>query len=352
MIFDINNDTGTYKIGESYTSKSPSEAGLKEKNIENWIAQQPELLFPNEEILIFGQSISGLSMADVLALDARGNLIVIEIKRDWSDRGTIGQLLEYAAKLSNISYDHLNKIASQCSILKEDLFSAFVKFSDNNEIDKDSIGKQQRIIVVAHESDENLKNIVNWLKGYKVPIEFVPYNIYVDKNGVPRFIDIDGVKDTIDTSLTDYNWMGHYIFNTNEANSPGAFAKMFKRNVAAIYGYSSGPKNLEGSSVGDTVLAYVNGQGLRAVGKVVTGEVKKGTNVFLGRDGSQLANEYHLEVNWEVIVSEKDAISSNEARKVGYNLPVRTVFGKLHKGPLAEKLEKDLRTKTNIKGSL
>ncbi len=351
MIFNIKQDGSIYTIGESFSSKSPSEAGLKEKNIENWVAQHPEILFPNEEILIFGQSISGLSMADVLALDARGNLIIIEIKRDWSDRGTIGQLLEYAAKLSDITYEHLNKISSQCSILKEDLYSAFVKFSDNDDIDKDSIGKQQRIYIVAHDSDDNLKNIVSWLRKYQVPIEFVPYNIYVDKNNIPKFIDINGIKDSIDRYQTDkeHSWMGHMIFNTNETHSPGAFEKMFKNNVAAIYGYPTGPKNLEGSSAGDVVLAYVNGQGIRAVGKVKTGAVKKGSNIFLGKDNSQLPNEYHLDVTWEVIVSEKDAIPASEASKLGYNLPVRTVFGRLQKGILADKLEKEIRKRTNIK---
>jgi hypothetical protein len=32
---------------------------------------------------------------------------------------------------------------------------------------------------------------------------------------------------------------------------------MFEKNVAAIYGYSNGPRNLEGSKAGDRVFAYM-----------------------------------------------------------------------------------------------
>jgi hypothetical protein len=348
MIFDIEKDGEIYKIGESFSSKPPSKAGLKEKDIENWVAKHPEILFPNEEILTFGQSISGLSMADVLALDARGNLIIIEIKRDWSDRSTVGQLLEYAARLSNSNYDFLNKIASQCSILVDDLYTSFVKFSENKNIDKETIGKQQRILVVAHESDENLKTIINWLRQYHVPIEFVSYSIYVDQEGKPKFLDIEGIKDSPDLSPSNDHWIGHWIFNTNEKNSLGAYQKMFKENVAAIYGYSTGSKNLEGSRAGDTVFAYVNGQGIRAIGTVVTGEVKSGTNIFLDKYGVQLPDEYHLEVNWHIVVSKENALSANEAASFGYNLPVRTVFGKLHKGSIAKKLEQTIINKTKI----
>jgi RecB family endonuclease NucS len=50
-------------------------------------------------------------MADLLALDTSGNLIIIEIKRDWSNHKTIGQLLEYAAKFKDFTVlDLLKKL--------------------------------------------------------------------------------------------------------------------------------------------------------------------------------------------------------------------------------------------------
>ena len=52
-------------------------------------------------------SVAGKRMGDILALDADGRLVIVEIKRDWSDRATVGQLLEYAAEMTGKSYEDL-----------------------------------------------------------------------------------------------------------------------------------------------------------------------------------------------------------------------------------------------------
>ncbi len=82
-----------------------------EKDLENWVATHPELLFGVERVLVIGQSVSGQQMADILALDADGRLVVVEMKRDWSDRSTVGQLLEYAARMAESTYDDLEGLA-------------------------------------------------------------------------------------------------------------------------------------------------------------------------------------------------------------------------------------------------
>ena len=55
-------------------------------------------------------SVSGKNMADILALDADGCVVIVEIKRDWSDRATVGQLLEYAAAMTGKNYEDLEKL--------------------------------------------------------------------------------------------------------------------------------------------------------------------------------------------------------------------------------------------------
>jgi len=115
---------------------------------------------------------------------------------------------------------------------------------------------------------------------------------------------------------------------------------MFDRNVAAIYGYENGPRNLQGSSVGDTTLAYVNQKGLMAIGEVLDEKVVPGVGIFLDKEtGQQLPDEYHIKVKWNVKAS---PVTNGEAKKIGYNLPVRTVFGKLHNGEMAKKVVDEL----------
>ena len=81
MLCGIEKNNTDITIGEKYIMKAASEVGLLEKNIEEFIAGNPKTLFPNEEILVIGQSISYRNMADVLALDATGNLESVPVQQ-------------------------------------------------------------------------------------------------------------------------------------------------------------------------------------------------------------------------------------------------------------------------------
>ena len=102
---------------QPYTERSASELDLAEKDLENWIAKNPELLFSTEQVLVITQSVAGQSMADILALDADGRVVIVEIKRNWSNRETVGQLLEYAAKMTEKNYEYLEELASRITDL-------------------------------------------------------------------------------------------------------------------------------------------------------------------------------------------------------------------------------------------
>jgi len=346
MLFNIEEDNARFKIGGRFIQKLASEIGIKEKNIENWIADNPQLIFPNEDILTIGQSISGRSMADVLALDTSGNLIIIEIKRDWSNRKTIGQLLEYAAKFKDVSYERLAEEVNKYKKWEEgELYDRFLDFADDKEFPREDIGTRQRIMIVAPDSDSGLKRVIDWLKDYGVPVEFVPFHIYTDKDNNPKLFMVDGVTSSPETPEVsdEQEWAGHWIFNTNETNAPGAYKRMFENNVAAIYGYDDGLNILEGPEEGDKIMAYVNKQGLKALGTIKDSDVKKGKGIFLDEDGNQQSGEYHLEVDWEIILPEEKAISSRQSKEMGYNLPLGLKFGKLLQGELSKKIEEEMR---------
>jgi hypothetical protein len=349
MLFEIENLDGTYAVSPQGLAPSlPSSVGLLEKHIENWLAAHPEILFPGELILVIAQSISGDSMADILALDSSGRLIVVEIKRDWSSRETVGQLLDYAARLNDCGYAFLEGLARKYG--RDDTLDLFKTFQDTfpeSPVARDDLGSSQRILVVAPDADESLHSIVDWLAKHRVPIQFVPFSIYADANRIPRFLSLDGVTFVSEREVPNDSWAGHWIFNTNEAFGAGAYDRMFKRDVAAIYGYPNGPQNLEGARKDDIVLAYVNQQGLRAVGRVVDGRVTAGEGIFTDALGSQQPAEFHLRVRWEALVGANRAISARESASVfGYNLPVRSVFGKMHQGRRATLLEKELRRRS------
>jgi hypothetical protein len=350
MLYEIKRDAENRPmVGARYVERYASELGIEEKTIEDWLATRSELLFPRERILVVAQSIAGQGMADILALDAQGNLVIVEIKRDWSDRAAVAQLLSYAADHRRVSYERLNDQAKQYAKWPGgELIAEFRKFIDNDTFPPEKLGARQRVFIVAPSSDADLRTIVDWLQDYKVPIQFIPFSLIADEGGSPRFLNIEGAEADAEAFLTSEDeWEGHWIFNTNETNAPGAYKAMFERSVIAIYGYDNGPRNLEGSSKGDKVFAYVNRQGIRAMGIIKDGTVREGKGIFLDEKGKQQDGEYHLPVEWVSLVNEQKAFANQESTALGYSLPVRTVFGRLKRGRLASKIEHELQRRAS-----
>ena len=332
MLFRLVRDGGKTSI-RRLEKCSALSLNLTEKDLENWMARHQVLLFGGEEVLVIGQSVQGRSMADILALDAEGNLVIVEIKRDWSDRKTVGQLLEYAADMSGRQYEYLERLnraywdSHHRDQRYESLLKRFRELSDDPNAGKGQIPKQpkgHRVCIVAPGSDDGLRRIIDWLKEYGVPISFIPFALYADTDHAEGdiFLEIEQlprVQRAVDGGAD--RWQGDWFFNTNETHAPGAYTIMFEQSVIAIYGYENGPDNLDGTEPGQRVFAYVNQHGILACGRVVDGQVVPGDAVF----GQEL--EYHLRVEWETVVPENLGVTTSEVKEqFGKGLPVRNVF--------------------------
>ncbi len=342
-----------------YIGRSASELGLVEKDLENWMAEYPELLFGGEQVLVIDQSVSGQRMADILALDADGRLVIVEIKRDWSDRATVGQLLEYAADMAGSSYGDLEKRYQdywnrQHGENPKGSFLERVQVLTELDDSPADLSRRQpchRICIVAPDSDEGLRRIVDWLKTYGVPISFVPFTLYADTNNdaADILLEIEPLpieplpieplpKDQAigESSVTE--WQGDWFFNTNETYAPGAYTKMFDQGVIAVFG---GPWLMgRGIAKDQRVFAYVNRKGILAVGHIVDGQVVPGTTVFddLGRE-----DEFHVKVDWETIVLDKGITNQAVPQNYAYNLPRRNVFCKMYRPEVADWIACELR---------
>ena len=313
------------------------------------MALHPELLFGSEQVLVISQSVAGQSMGDILALDADGCLVIVEIKRDWSNRATVGQILEYAAEMTGKCYEDLEKLhhsywikqQSNCSYAS--LLKRFQTLTDNHECDEDDIPRRQkghRILIVAPAADEGLMRIVEWLREYGVPISFVPFTIHADTESTDILLELDPLPEaqSFGEIVENQDWRGDWIFNTNETYAPGAYRKMFDQGVIAIHGYESGPANLTGSAEGQRVFAYVNRKGVLAVGSIVHGQPVSGTTVF----GEE--REFHVKVVWETIVDDDKGITLRDVREEkGYNLPVRCVFARMNRPDAANWIADELQ---------
>ena len=343
---------------QPYVERTASDLDLTEKDLENWMAGNPELLFGVERVLVISQSVSGQSMADILALDADGCLIIVEIKRDWSNRATVGQLLEYAAEMTGKNYEDLEKLNrhywprrnGERSYLS--LLERFRALTDDPKADQKVIAKRQkghRIYIVAPGSDKGLLRIVEWLKEYGVPISFVPFTLHAGEAGTDDADILLEIEPLSKVPLAVENivaeWQGDWFFNTNETNAPDAYRKMFKQGVIAICAYETGAAKLTGSAKGQRVFAYVNKKGILAVGSIVDGQAVSGNTVF-NKD-----HEFHVKVEWEAIVADDKGITNEEVLQNSadrlYRLPVRNVFCGMSRHDIADWIAGELQRRAD-----
>lgn len=164
--------------------KSFSELGFRERNhLQEWIANNPESL--GEEILIIQKEFSGFNdtneRLDLLGLDKKGNLIIIENKLDDSGKDVTWQSIKYASYCSTLTKEQIIRIY-QDYLAKENVgenaVENLVDFFDASDISEVVInnGSKQRIILVAANFRKEVTSTVLWLMNYNLRIQCFKVN--------------------------------------------------------------------------------------------------------------------------------------------------------------------------------
>lgn len=178
---------------------SMADEGLLESQMEQWLADNPTAVLPEAEarVLVISQETPFKNVTDVLAIDAQGNLLIIEVKRGQSPRDVIAQALEYASDVADWDYDRLNKTAIQYFASRKlefkSLLEAFSKTFDipQEELSESQFNRQQRIFVVGEVIDEKLQRTARWLLRRGVSISCVSYTLLTDSQSGEFFLDIN-----------------------------------------------------------------------------------------------------------------------------------------------------------------
>ncbi len=89
-------------------------------------------------------------MVDPLALDAKGGLVIIEVKNERSKRTAIGQALEYLSQYQQASLEELNEqMREEFGTNPSKAFRAKFKFNRNLR----KLSRRRRVILVAPSFD-------------------------------------------------------------------------------------------------------------------------------------------------------------------------------------------------------
>jgi hypothetical protein len=130
----------------------------------------PLLVIGSEVVTPYGKRL------DLLAVDADGNLHVLELKRDRTPREVVAQLLDYGSWVSTLSRDEVIDIAEK--ELGQPFESAFEDTFGASP--PDEINGELQLTVVASSLDASSERIVTYLRGFGVPINAVFFTYIED----------------------------------------------------------------------------------------------------------------------------------------------------------------------------
>ena len=129
-----------------------------ESRLEEWLKRDISIL--GRALLVIGSEVeTDGGPIDVLCIDAVGELVIVELKRDKTPRLITAQVLDYASCVAGFSHDDVTSIASK--FLGGDLEDAFrARFG----IDlPETLNAAHRMLVVSSELDASSERIIRYL---------------------------------------------------------------------------------------------------------------------------------------------------------------------------------------------
>lgn len=164
-----------------------TELGVMERqNIQEWIEQCPAIL--GEELLILAKEFDGFDdtkeRLDLLALDTKGNLVVIENKREDSGRDVMWQSVKYGAYCSSLKKEGIVEIYARVKADKETALHDILAFLSRHCNDSEEVLLEKldnplvRLILVATNFRKEVTSSALWLIGFGLSITCVRLTPY------------------------------------------------------------------------------------------------------------------------------------------------------------------------------
>jgi hypothetical protein len=145
-------------VGDQLNEIFPARLDL-ESRLQTWLARDVSILDP--ALLVIGREVETDfgGFIDILCVDAEGDLVIVELKRNRTPREVTAQALDYASWVTSLSNDRVSAIAG--NYLPEDFESAF-KAKFGQEL-PETLNEDHRILVVGSEIDSSSERIISYL---------------------------------------------------------------------------------------------------------------------------------------------------------------------------------------------
>jgi len=178
-------EVGVWKLGDRPVPVSfePIES---ESRLEDLLAQDLGVADPN--LLLIGRQVPTAhgKFIDLLAIDANGSLVVLELKRDRTPREVVAQLLDYGSWVRSLEDDDIASIF-ECFLQKyvpkrvgSSLDEAFCQKFQTTSM-PESLNEAHELVLVAGQLDDSSERIINYLSDeYGVAINAVFFRFFRD----------------------------------------------------------------------------------------------------------------------------------------------------------------------------
>jgi len=149
-----------------------------EERLETWIASDISIIDPR--LLVIGRQVETDygGIIDILCIDEKGDLVIIELKRDKTPREITAQILDYASWVKHLSPERIQNVAE--GYLTSESFEEAYNRRFNDEI-PESINEEHRMLIVGSQIDSSSRRIISYLsETYGVAINAVTFNYFTE----------------------------------------------------------------------------------------------------------------------------------------------------------------------------
>ena len=323
-------EVGIWRIGEDLSPISLGGMDYEER-LQEIIASDLSIIDPS--LMAIGREVpTGVGgRIDILAIDAEGNLTVIELKRSRTPREVVAQVLDYASCIRRMT--------------SEDIADLFIEYQRQSKKDvspkginealkerfntiPDELNGSHRLLIVAEDIDPSTERIVSYLRDeYAVDISVVVFRAFQDNGRL--YLTRTWLNDPFETSAQPSSsrrqkgeWNGEFYVSFGEGESR-------TWSDARKYGYVSGGggkwyvRTLRMLEPGSRIWVSVPGKGYVGVGTVVTSAtrfdqfqvIQNGSSVPITSVDLQAPkalkaehSEYFVGVEWLKTVDIQDAV--------------------------------------------
>lgn len=225
-------------IGDHPTKVSYAKLD-SESLLEDQLAKDISIL--SDGWLLIGRQVKTehLGFIDLLAIDADGTLIIIELKRHQTPREVVAQALDYASWVRTLDSSRISALyadfAAKSGLLQQNFDAAFdarfQKFPSEDELNNSHL-----IVIVAAELDASTERIIQYLNDvHGVPVNAVFFRVFEDAGNryLSRawMIDPGETQDNAATKGVKGPWNGEFY------GSFGASSKFYNWNDARTYNF-------------------------------------------------------------------------------------------------------------------